>query len=66
MCYTPPEFSRTLRMLAEGKVEAAPSATGTVGLRGVEAAFDTLADPGKHAKIIIEPASPATEPVTAS
>jgi len=64
--YTPPEFSRTLRMLADGKVEAAPIVTGTVGLRGIEAAFDTLADPGKHAKIIIEPASPATEPVAAS
>ncbi|HXL92121.1 MAG TPA: zinc-binding dehydrogenase [Streptosporangiaceae bacterium] len=64
--YTPPEFSRTLRMLAEGKVKAAPIATGTVGLRGVEAAFDALASQGKHAKIIIEPASPATEPVTAS
>jgi threonine dehydrogenase-like Zn-dependent dehydrogenase len=62
MGYTPLEFSRTLHMLADGTVKAAPIATGTVGLRGVEAAFDTLASPGKHAKIIIEPASPATEP----
>jgi threonine dehydrogenase-like Zn-dependent dehydrogenase len=61
--YTPPEFSQTLRMLADGKVKAAPIVTGTVGLRGVEAAFDALATPGKHAKIIIDPASPATEPV---
>ena len=53
-------------MLAEGKVNAAPIATGNVGLPGVEAAFDMLAVPGKHAKIIIEPASPATEPVAAS
>jgi threonine dehydrogenase-like Zn-dependent dehydrogenase len=60
--YTPPEFSRTLHMLADGKVEAASIVTGTVGLRGVEAAFDMLAAPGKHAKIVIEPASPATEP----
>ena len=62
MGYTPLEFSDTLHMLAEGKVRAAPIATGTVGLPGVAAAFDTLAAPGKHAKIIIEPASSATEP----
>jgi threonine dehydrogenase-like Zn-dependent dehydrogenase len=61
--YTPLEFRHTLHMLAGGKVNAAPIATGTVGLSGVEAAFDTLTDPGKHAKIIIEPASPAIEPV---
>ena len=60
--YTPLEFCDTLRMLAEGKVNAAPIATGTVGLPGVEAAFDALAEPGKHAKIIIDPASPATVP----
>ena len=66
MGYTPLEFSDTLHMLAEGKVKAAPIATGTVGLPGVEAAFDALAAPGKHAKIIIEPASSATEPVAVS
>jgi threonine dehydrogenase-like Zn-dependent dehydrogenase len=60
--YTPLEFRDTLHMLAEGKVNAAPIATGTVGLPGVEAAFDVLADPGQHAKIIIDPASPATAP----
>ncbi len=60
--YTPLEFRDTLHMLAEGKVNAAPIATGTVGLAGIEAAFDALADPGKHAKIIIDPASPATAP----
>jgi threonine dehydrogenase-like Zn-dependent dehydrogenase len=60
--YTPLEFRDTLQMLAEGKVNAAPIATGTVGLPGVEAAFDVLADPRQHAKIIIDPASPATAP----
>ncbi len=64
--YTPLEFSDTLRLLAEGKVKAAPIATGTVGLPGVEAAFDALASPGEHAKIIIEPASLATAPVAAA
>ncbi len=66
MGYTPAEFSDTLHMLAEGKVKAAPIVTGTVGLPGVEAAFDALAVPGTHAKVIIEPASPAAQPVAAS
>jgi threonine dehydrogenase-like Zn-dependent dehydrogenase len=66
MGYTPLEFSDTLHMLAEGKVRAAPIATGTVGLGGVAAAFDALARPGEHAKIIIDPASPATEPAVLS
>jgi threonine dehydrogenase-like Zn-dependent dehydrogenase len=61
--YTPPEFNDTLHMLAEGQVRAAPIVTGTVGLPGTEAAFATLSAAGKHAKIIIEPASSATEPV---
>ena len=44
--YTPLEFRDTLHLLAEGKVNAAPIVTGTVGLAGVDAAFDALADPG--------------------
>jgi len=51
--------SDALHLLAEGKAQAAPIITGTVGLSGVEGAFDTLANPGDHAKIIIEPASSA-------
>jgi threonine dehydrogenase-like Zn-dependent dehydrogenase len=53
--YTPLEFRDTLHMLAEGKVNAAPVVTGTVGLTGVAGAFDALGDPGKHAKILIDP-----------
>jgi threonine dehydrogenase-like Zn-dependent dehydrogenase len=60
--YTPLEFRDTLHLLAEGKVTAAPIATGTVGLAGVEAAFEALAAAGRHAKIIIEPASSAAAP----
>jgi len=60
--YTPLEFRDALHLLAEGKVAAAPIATGTVGLAGVGAAFDALAAPGMHAKIIIEPASSAEAP----
>jgi threonine dehydrogenase-like Zn-dependent dehydrogenase len=53
--YTPLEFRDTLYMLAEGKVNAAPLVTGTVGLSGVEGAFHALADPEQHAKIVIDP-----------
>jgi len=60
--YTPLEFRDTLHMLAEGKVNVAPLVTGTVGLPGVEAAFDTLGDPGAHAKILIDPKSDAASP----
>ncbi len=60
--YTPLEFRDTLHLLAEGKVDATPVVTGTVGLEGVEAAFDALGDPEQHAKIIIDPRSSATAP----
>jgi threonine dehydrogenase-like Zn-dependent dehydrogenase len=60
--YTPLEFRDTLHMLAEGKVDPSPLVTGTVGLEGVEAAFDALGDPETHAKILIDPRSAATEP----
>ena len=57
--YTPLEFRDTLHMLAEGKVDAAPLITGTVGLPGVESAFDALGNPDAHAKILIDPKSAA-------
>jgi threonine dehydrogenase-like Zn-dependent dehydrogenase len=61
--YTPLEFRDTLSMLAEGKVDPQPLLTGTVGLGGVDAAFDALGDPERHAKILIDPHSAAAEPV---
>jgi threonine dehydrogenase-like Zn-dependent dehydrogenase len=53
--YTPLEFRDTLHMLAEGKVNADPIFTGTVGLSGVDEAFASLGDPETHAKILIDP-----------
>ena len=50
------EFRDSLHLLAEGKVNAAPIVTGTVGLGGVDGAFTALADPETHAKILIDPA----------
>jgi threonine dehydrogenase-like Zn-dependent dehydrogenase len=60
--YTPMEFRDTLHMLADGKVDVTPVITGTVGLNGVEKAFDALGDPEAHAKILIDPKSDATSP----
>lgn len=59
--YTPLEFRDTLHMLADGKLDASALVTGTVGLSGVDAAFRALGDPERHAKILIDPASSATE-----
>ena len=53
--YTPLEFRDTLHALADGKVDATPIFSGRVGLAGVEKAFDELADPEVHAKILIDP-----------
>jgi threonine dehydrogenase-like Zn-dependent dehydrogenase len=58
--YSPLEFRDTLHMLAEGEVDPRPLMTGEVGLDGVDAAFAELADPEKHAKVLIDPQSAAT------
>lgn len=61
--YSPLEFRDTLHAIAEGRIDPSPLITGTVGLAGVEAAFDALGDANRHAKILIDPASEATQPV---
>ncbi|UYN93105.1 MAG: zinc-binding dehydrogenase [Enhydrobacter sp.] len=53
--YTPEEFARSLRLLAEGQVDAASLITGAVGLDGVKKAFHDLANPEQHTKILVEP-----------
>jgi threonine dehydrogenase-like Zn-dependent dehydrogenase len=53
--YTPLEFRDTLHLLAEGTVDPRPLITGEVGLDGVAGAFDALADPEAHAKILVDP-----------
>lgn len=60
--YTPLEFRDTLHLLADGKVDPSPLLTGTVGLDGVAAAFEALADPEAHAKILVDPRSTAVTP----
>jgi len=58
--YNPGEFRDTLHMLADGKVDPAPFLTGTVGFAGVDAAFDALGQPERHAKVLIDPRSPVS------
>jgi threonine dehydrogenase-like Zn-dependent dehydrogenase len=53
--YTPDEFARSLRLIAEGEVDAASLVTATVGIDGVAQAFADLANPERHTKIIVEP-----------
>jgi threonine dehydrogenase-like Zn-dependent dehydrogenase len=56
--YTPEEFAATLRHLAEGELTHEPLITGKVGVEGVAGAFDELASPDRHAKILVEPWRP--------
>jgi threonine dehydrogenase-like Zn-dependent dehydrogenase len=53
--YTPEEFAMSLRLIAEGKVDAARLVTASVGVDGVAKAFSDLANPEQHTKIIVEP-----------
>lgn len=53
--YTPDEFALTLHHIAEGEIDVAPLITGTVNIDGVANAFNDLADPEQHAKIIVVP-----------
>ena len=55
LAYTPEEFSDSLRALAEGDIDVSPLITGEVGLDAVGAAFDDLADPEQHCKILVTP-----------
>ncbi len=53
--YRPEEFAATLHHIAAGAIPTAPLITGTVGVEGVADAFQDLASPERHAKILVEP-----------
>ena len=53
--YDHTEFAESLRAIAEGEIDVAPLITGDVGLDGVGAAFDELATPDEHCKILVTP-----------
>jgi threonine dehydrogenase-like Zn-dependent dehydrogenase len=52
--YSPEEFATTLRHIAEGAIPLEPLITGRVGVEGVAQAFEDLASPERHAKILVE------------
>jgi threonine dehydrogenase-like Zn-dependent dehydrogenase len=53
--YTPEEFGEALQAVADGKLNWQPLVTATIGLSGIAAAFEELADPERHAKVMIDP-----------
>ena len=55
LAYDPLEFTESLRAIAEGEIDVAPLITGEVGLEGVGAAFNDLANPREHCKILVTP-----------
>jgi threonine dehydrogenase-like Zn-dependent dehydrogenase len=55
LAYTPAEFAESLRSIAEGRANVAPMITGSVDLAGVPGAFEALAHPEEHVKILVEP-----------
>ena len=55
LAYDPQEFADSLRAIAEGEIDVSPVITGDVGLEDVGAAFDDLADPERHCKILVSP-----------
>ncbi len=55
LAYDFEEFGVSLRALAEGDIDVGPLITGQVGLDGVGQAFDDLADPDRHCKILVKP-----------
>jgi 2-desacetyl-2-hydroxyethyl bacteriochlorophyllide A dehydrogenase len=53
--YEPAEFARAHELLRRGALDWNAWVTGRVGLPGVAQAFRELADPERHAKIVIDP-----------
>lgn len=55
LAYDPAEFTAALTSIADGKVDLAPWLTARVAIDGIPQAFDDLADPEEHAKIMVTP-----------
>ncbi|MFT4562051.1 MAG: threonine dehydrogenase-like Zn-dependent dehydrogenase [Gammaproteobacteria bacterium] len=55
LAYSGQEFAQSLHAIADGIIDAAPLVTGKIGVDGVAKAFEDLASPDLHAKILVEP-----------
>jgi threonine dehydrogenase-like Zn-dependent dehydrogenase len=53
LAYDLDEFSNSLSAIAEGAIDVAPMITGEVGIDGVAGAFEDLAHPDRHCKILV-------------
>lgn len=53
------EFAASLDGIASGRIDVAPLVTGRVDVDGAPGAFDTLAQPEQHVKIVVQPNGPA-------
>ncbi len=53
--YSFEEFAETLQLIGDGSIDVEPLITATVGLEDVAGAFDDLADPERHAKVLVTP-----------
>ena len=53
--WTAEEFRDCLDGIASGRIDVAPLITGRVGLDDTPAAFDELANPEHHAKVLVRP-----------
>jgi threonine dehydrogenase-like Zn-dependent dehydrogenase len=53
LAYDLTEFADTLRTIAEGGVDVSPMITGEVELDGVAQAFEDLATPDRHCKVLV-------------
>lgn len=57
LAYGPDEFNDSLRHIAEGDIDVEPLITGEVPVDGVPSAFEELAEPELHCKILVVPGS---------
>ena len=55
LAYDPNEFADSLRAIADGDIDVTPVITADVGLEDVGTAFDDLATPERHCKILVSP-----------
>jgi 2-desacetyl-2-hydroxyethyl bacteriochlorophyllide A dehydrogenase len=53
--WSPEEFAESLAGIAEGRIRAGELVTGEVGLDGVAGAFEALASPESHVKVLVRP-----------
>ena len=55
LAYDPMEFATMLRTISEGGIDVTPMVSGAVALDGVPGAFEDLANPDRHCKILVLP-----------